>query len=266
MPESHISFWRNLCGFLLHTVDNVNQAQWNFCRHFYKKKKKNAPFSNLQWLTLRVCFQFSKRRNKWVGTISSHRAALVSWFSHFPPSLSISSSLPPFPPSPSPSPSPHHAFFRSLTTLYPHFLTIATLHFLIPMSDSLGGLRLEIWAAWEALASSNITWQAVMIDTTWGHNPGSVISRNTPGHGRSFPTHHEDQPHLHWKWRLPREGRNLLTFAELVRSKSCSFWQFTRQDADIVPLREDEQRAKGREYFLKGQYGDILRRRWALQK
>lgn len=128
-----------------------------------------------------VCFQFSKRKNKWVGTISSHRAALVSWSSHFPPSLSISSSLPPFPPSPSSSPSPsaHHAFCRPLNTLYPPSLTIATLPFLTPMSDSLGGLRLEVWAAWEALASSNITWQAVMIDTTGGHNSGSISSAGT---------------------------------------------------------------------------------------
>ena len=47
------------------------------------------------------------------------------------------------------------------------------------MSDSLGGLRLEVWATWEALASSNITWQAVMIDTTGGHNSGSMSSAGT---------------------------------------------------------------------------------------
>ena len=34
-PGSHTSFWRNLYGFLLHTVDNVNQVEWNFGRHFY---------------------------------------------------------------------------------------------------------------------------------------------------------------------------------------------------------------------------------------
>lgn len=97
------------------------------------------------------------------------------------------------------------------------------------MSDFLGGLRLEVRAAWEALASSNITWQAVMIDTTGGHSSGEhIISRNAPGMDivlqhimKTSPIYTETEAH---------KGRKKSSdLAELIRSKSCGLWQFTGQ-------------------------------------